>query len=129
MADEDIVFQMLMQDSAFTALCDDRLYPNTAPEGTVTPYAVYFLVDAIPEAYLAERSGPDNRRVQIDYYDTTRSGAKALKNAARNALDLHFTLLNEIEYPFTQDLGTTQRMDGGLPFYRFSQDWSLWLQP
>lgn len=65
-----------------------RLYPfGEAPEHVAKPYAVYQVLNGVPENYLGEPPDIDQWNIQIDIYaDSVSSADNALK-AFRRALE------------------------------------------
>jgi hypothetical protein len=55
-----------------------RVYPLVAPDSPVTPYIVYQNIANSPENTLADGVPINNTRMQIDVYDKTYAGVKAL---------------------------------------------------
>lgn len=84
--------------SALGSVVGGRIFPNTAPNNTQTPYVVYLRVASAPENTLADGVPIENTRVQIDCFDTTYAAALTLAEGVKAALrasSLTFVLLME----------------------------------
>lgn len=67
-----------------------RLYPfGDAPENVAKPYAVYQVINGVPENYLDEPPDIDEWNIQIDIYATSVNSANDVQKALRRALEAH----------------------------------------
>lgn len=64
-----------------------RLYPVQAPDSPTVPYAVFFVVTAPPENNLDGFAGLTNTQIQLDVYARSYEAAKALAQAAFDAME------------------------------------------
>ena len=88
------IFEICSKDSGVGALLgagvDTRLYSfGEAPDGVVKPYAVWQVIAGSPENYLAGRPDVDGFTLQVDVYATTGTAARRVRNALRDAIELH----------------------------------------
>jgi len=88
------IFQLCSQAADVTELLGTganlRLYSfGEAPEGVAKPYAVWQLVNGEPENYLAGRPDADVVTLQIDVYGTTGTTVRQVRDAIRDAIELH----------------------------------------
>lgn len=111
------VYSILHSVAAVTAFVDDRIFEDVAEEGTVSPYIVWQGIGGASENYLDERPGIDNGRVQVDCYHRTKRSARELALAVRNALELQ---AHQVGQPRTE-------FDATLELYRYSMDFSFWV--
>lgn len=120
------VFSLLAASSAVTAIIGTnpvRCYPcGYIPEATGTdphqfiPCVTWLQVAGTPENVISEKPPVDNRRIQIDCWSTTYSGALALGDAVRAALESagNCASLNGDDF------------DSDVKLYRISFDFSFW---
>ncbi|WP_041742287.1 DUF3168 domain-containing protein [Collimonas fungivorans] len=110
--------------SALKALTSNRVYPDQAPEGVVTPYVTYQRVGGRAVNFL-DGSDPDkeNGRWQVSIWAETRLQASTIarlaKKALRAAAPLQATVLGE---PVDTHETTTN-------LYGTRQDFSFWFSP
>lgn len=64
------------------------IYPDTAPQSTRPPYAVYWQVSGPRVRHFEGAAGVSHPRVQIDCYGSTKAQSKAIARAIRDAIDL-----------------------------------------
>lgn len=88
------IFQICSQSAAVTAQLGAggnlRLYSfGEAPEGVAKPYAVWQLVNGVPENYLAGRPDADGMTLQVDVYGTTSTSVRQVRDAIRDAIELN----------------------------------------
>ena len=74
--EEDFV-TAITGDSAINALIGTRLYPVKLPDNVTYPAAVYSLVSTVIQG----SGGCKRSRLQLDLYDESYSGLKALRDA------------------------------------------------
>lgn len=89
MAIEDGVFNLLAQNAGVTALVGtspSRIYPIQAPQTPQYPYLVYLFVSEQVASAMGVDIGIVTRRLQIDCYDLTATGAQKLGDAVTTAL-------------------------------------------
>lgn len=125
---EEAIYARLMAVAALTALVGTRIYPERAPSGATRPYLSYFQVSRVGEVTLGGSGGLTTRRYQLDIWDDSYLGAKALAEQVRLALDsfhgtvagvpFNATLVNELDIP-ERGLETTV----GDPLTHIAQDY------
>lgn len=104
--------------STLSALAGGRMYPLVAPDSPVTSYIVYQNIANSPENTLADGVPINNTRMQIDCYDKTYAGVKALAAAVVTAMSgASFTNL----LTMNQDL-----YEAEVKLYRVQMDFSIW---
>ena len=107
------LFAICAANAGVTALLGTgptRLYPfGEAPENVAKPYAVYQVLNGVPENYLGEPPDVDAWNIQIDVYATTDSSANAVQKALRRALETvcHVTRLGRTGTEPSTQLKTT----------------------
>lgn len=87
------IVQACLQSPAVTALLGTgtgmRLYSfGEAEQGVARPYAVWQIVNGIPENYLAGRPDLDGFTLQVDVYAATGDSARKVRDAIRDAIEL-----------------------------------------
>ena len=95
-----VLYGILNNDQGFKDACgvdgngDVHLYPSDGvPQNLQRPYATYLRVSRTFE-HNKSRRGVQNINFQIDFYETLKSEAEEMEEAAMNALD-HFSGLVE----------------------------------
>lgn len=87
------LFRVCAANAGVTALLGvspTRLFPfGDAPENVAKPYAVYQVLNGLPENYLADSPDVDEWNIQIDIYATTVADVTAVLKALRRALEPH----------------------------------------
>ncbi|MBZ5489144.1 DUF3168 domain-containing protein [Halomonas aquamarina] len=87
------LFRVCAANAGVTALLGvnpTRLFPfGGAPENVPKPYAVYQVLNGVPENYLAEPPDVDDWSIQVDIYATTVSDVNAVLAALRRAIEPH----------------------------------------
>ncbi|AIN57973.1 DUF3168 domain-containing protein [Pseudomonas soli] len=87
------IVEACSQSAAVTALLGTgpgmRLYSfGEAPDNVAKPYAVWQLVNGIPENYLAGRPDADGFTLQVDVYGSTGPSSRSVRDAIRDAIEL-----------------------------------------
>ena len=86
------IFEVCKANAGVVALLGSnplRLYPfGEAPQGVLTPYAVWQQVGGSPENYLAGRPDIDGFSQQVDVYGKTAAEVRAVAMAIRDAIEL-----------------------------------------
>lgn len=83
MSAESDLYSALTGASAVTDLVSTRIYPNRVPLATTYPAIGYSMITS-------GLIGSDNcqeSRIQIDFFDTTYSGAKAVRDAVLSVIN------------------------------------------
>lgn len=90
------LFRLCAANAGVTALLGEnptRLFPfGEAPQNVARPYAVYQVLNGVPENYLDEPPDIDDWNIQIDVYATSAASATAVRDALRRALERHCTV-------------------------------------
>ncbi|WP_193090862.1 DUF3168 domain-containing protein [Halomonas colorata] len=87
------LFKVCAADAGVTALLGvspTRLFPfDDAPQNVAKPYAVFQVLNGLPENYLDEPPDIDEWNIQVDIYaDSVKSATEVLR-ALRRALEPH----------------------------------------
>lgn len=100
------------------ALVSGRCYPLNAPDPVDKPYITFQVVSNIPSVSLDGPNGTENRRMQIDIWDKTYGGAKALELSVKAAM---------VSAVFTNiPLSTGDLYESETQLYRVTMDYSIW---
>jgi len=86
MAFQADIFTALSTDVALSALIEDRLYPNGAPQDPVLPYIVYYEFATPREQGFRNDIMVSKPRIQYSIYADSYAGALAVADALRAAL-------------------------------------------
>src|SRR5262245_32166531 len=80
--------QWLLTRPTISAIVSSRVYPLEPPQAPTFPLLTYFVVDSVRVREITlGPAGKVRRRVQVDSFAETHSGAWALAEAVREALD------------------------------------------
>ena len=85
MIEADLVAH-LKADATLTALIGTRIYPLTAPQNVVKPYATYRVIGNKGNQCLQGGVYQKDKRFQIDCWSLTYSNVKAISEAVVNSL-------------------------------------------
>ena len=77
MSAETALYSALSTDAGIIALVGTRIYPNRVPLGTIYPAIGYSMVSSQKIA----SANCQQSRIQVDFFDTTYSGAKSVRDA------------------------------------------------
>lgn len=75
-AEEDL-YAALTANAGVTTLVSTRIYPNRVPLGTAYPAIGYSMISS----GLAASNNCQQSRIQVDIFDSTYSGCKAVRDA------------------------------------------------
>lgn len=104
--------------AALSSLANGRVYPMVAPDNVAKPYIVYQNISNMPENTLADGVPINNARMQIDCYDKTYAGVKALAASVSSAM----AAASFINLPLmSQDI-----YESDVKLFRVSMDFSIW---
>jgi hypothetical protein len=112
--EEEAVFRILSAASPVSAIVSGRIFPDRS-NGAVAPYVIYSRIAGVADNLLEGGATHDRIRIQVDCYAATKTAAKALGLACRNALEAE--LLNLGANPSNFDESTK--------LYGDSRDYSL----
>lgn len=84
--EEEAVFRILSAASPVTAIVAARIFPDRS-NGAVAPYVIYSRITGVADNLIQGGATHDRIRIQVDCYATTKTAAKALGVACRNALE------------------------------------------
>lgn len=110
---------VLVAAAPVTAICDDRIVPLSKAQGELLPNVTLQRTTTNPVNHLRGHANLDDVLVQLDAWDETQDGAKALADACRAALQAAGYLMTA---EFDNYESTT---DPGL--YHVTQVWSVWI--
>ena len=77
MSAETDLYAKLTANSGITTLVSTRIYPNRVPLGTTYPAIGYGMITS----GLIGSSNCQESRIQVDFFDSTYSGCKAVRDA------------------------------------------------
>ena len=94
MSIESTLYDTLRNDASVAALVSTRIYPQVAPDNAATPYITYQVI--VGTAYNKASGAPDSERkvVQVNCISNTYSGAKAIAEACKAAINVSVGYLN-----------------------------------
>ncbi len=107
------IYSCLSSDSEISSLVEDRIYPLTAPEGTIAPYITYQnIIDTALTSVQGENYA-QKTRFQIDIFDKEYLKVLEIAGAVKNALfGLEDTVYNfsSRDIPIEPDTGLYRRL-------------------
>lgn len=110
---------VLVAAAPVAAICDERIVPLSKAQGELLPSVTLQRTTTNPVNHLRGHGNLDDCRVQLDAWDETHDGAKALADACRAALQA-------AGYFMTAEFDNYEpNTDPGL--YRVTQEWSVWI--
>jgi hypothetical protein len=130
MSANKIVYSILSNNAALTALISTRLNPVRIPQESAFPAVSYQLVSEIPNPTKSGHSRTEFARVQVNAYGITLASAESVASAIRNAFEV-VTLpatFNTIKCQTIEFDGELQTADDTAAFaglYQISQDYII----
>ena len=130
MSANKIVYNILSNNAALTALISTRLNPVRIPQESSFPAVSYQLVSEIPNPTKSGHSRTEFARVQVNAYGITLASAESVASAIRNAFEV-VTLpatFNNIKCQTIEFDGELQTADDTAAFaglYQISQDYII----
>jgi len=130
MSANKIVYNILSNNAALTALISTRLNPIRIPQESAFPAVSYQLVSEIPNPTKSGHSRTEFARVQVNAYGVTLASAESVASAIRNAFEV-VTLpatFNSIKCQTIEFDGELQTADDTAAFaglYQISQDYII----
>ena len=130
MSANKIVYNILSNNAALTALISTRLNPIRIPQETTFPAVSYQLVSEVPTPTKSGHSHTEFARVQINAYGTTLSSAQSVASAIRTAFEAVSLpgTFNSIKCQTIEFDGENQTADDVAAFaglYQISQDYLI----
>lgn len=130
MSANKIVYSILNNNAALTALISTRLNPVRIPQESAFPAVSYQLVSEVPNPTKSGHSRTEFARVQINAYGVTLASAESVAFAIRTAFEV-VTLpatFNTIKCQTIEFDGELQTADDTAAFaglYQISQDYII----
>ena len=130
MSANKIVYSILSNNAALTALISTRLNPVRIPQESSFPAVSYQLVSEVPNPTKSGHSRTEFARVQVNAYGLTLASADSVASAIRTAFEL-VTLpatFNTIKCQTIEFDGELQTADDTAAFaglYQISQDYII----
>ena len=115
-----MIKDILAGNTAVTALVSDRVFPLVRPQNLTLPAITLQRVISTPANIINRAVAPiDHDRLQLDAWDATYAGARALADACRSAINqAGYTLETELD-----DFNEGAALSG---VYRIIQEYSVW---
>ena len=130
MSANKIVYNILSNNAALTALISTRLNPVRIPQESAFPAVSYQLVSEVPNPTKSGHSRTEFARVQVNAYGLTLASADSVASAIRTAFEV-VTLpatFNTIKCQTIEFDGELQTADDTAAFaglYQISQDYII----
>jgi hypothetical protein len=130
MSANKIVYSILNNNAALTALISTRLNPVRIPQESSFPAVSYQLVSEIPNPTKSGHSRTEFARVQINAYGVTLASAESVASAIRTAfeavtLPATFNTIKCQTIEFDGELQTADDTAGFAGLYQISQDYII----
>lgn len=87
MSANKIVYNILSNNSALTALISTRLNPVRIPQESLFPAVSYHIISEVPSPTKSGHSRTEFARVQVNAYGITLASAEAVSSAIRTAFE------------------------------------------
>jgi hypothetical protein len=115
----DDIYSLLTNDAGVSALVSTRVYPMSLPQDGTLPAITYTQVSDNPQVNLDGENALRANRYQFDCFSTTYTGAHALGEALKTAMETAtaFTSIRE---------SMTDLYNNDPAQYRVSMDFSIW---
>jgi len=120
------LFSFLSGEQNVTALVGSRIYPLKLPQAATYPAITYQRVSGDRIRSLDGPSGLADPRIQLDLWDKTYSGVKALADTVRGALDGFRGLMGTDNIGGVLLLSDSDFYEQGVEVFRVIQDYSIW---
>jgi len=123
---ETAIYTRLAAYEGLTALISTRIYPMILPQNPTYPAVTYQRTDGVRESGMTTEHGMAHPGIQIDSWDKTYAGAKAVATQVRGALQ---RWSSEAADPIVLDCflesdGDNYEPDTGA--YHVQQSWTIW---
>lgn len=118
----------LIADAGVTALVGTRIYPEVMPHDVTYPAISYQRISTVRTQYLTAVDDFTQVRIQIDCWDDSYSGVKALAAAVKSAIDGVRALDTEVvHHCFMISQSDLSQFDGDRHDRRVSMDFMVYL--
>lgn len=114
------VFDILSADSTVSSIVTDRITPLIRVQDLPLPAVTLSRVSVVPINLMDRPDGTDDNRVQVDSWDQTYAGVRALASACRSALE-------RAGYPMMSEMDNFDASAELSGYYRVTQEFSMWL--
>lgn len=108
MSIDGAIYVTLAADSTTTNLVSTRIYKQRAPQSGSIPYVAFWIVTQDIDQAFSGATGLYTSQIQIDCRSQSYSGAKAISNAVRDALE---GLSGTVDNTVIQSLGVERLAD------------------
>ena len=94
MSIESTLYDTLRNAAGVSALVSTRIYPQIAPDNAATPYVTYQVIVGTAHNKLVGAPGSERKIIQVNCISNTYSGAKAIAEACKAAINTSVGYLN-----------------------------------
>ncbi len=127
---EEAIIQRLLDTSGVSALVGARVFPGAVPQGSPMPAVVINNISGGPLYADDGEVGLDERRIQIDCWAATYSGAKLLARQVQESLSAFVGTVGAVTFPYIMlDAIRDFREGGGNQneyLFRTNMDFIVW---
>lgn len=126
---EEAIYYILTEDSGVSALIGTRVYPLVIPQNATLPTVVYQEISSVLTHQMRPMIGLTRARYQFWCWAATYTGADALAEAVRLALDGYSGTANNVRIDSIQlqdESDKIERVVYGVDRYRKRFDFFIW---
>ena len=122
------LYSALSADATVSGLVGARIYPEIMPFDVTYPAISYQRISTARYQTLESVDDFTQVRIQVDCWDSTYSGVKALANAVKNAIDGVRTLGSQaVHHCFMDSMNDLSQFNGDREDRRISMDFMVYL--
>lgn len=119
------IYYLLSNDIGVTSVVGTRIFPETAPQGQVTPYIVYSVISNTPSDVKESGETVDIAQVEIYSVETTYAKAVALGRNIRDALDRKIGTFNGVKLQTTSYKNESMEVNDSRLLWADVQDYEI----
>lgn len=118
----------LAADAGVSALVGGRIYPEYMPQDATYPAITYDRISTVRSQFLTGVDDFTQVRIQVDCWDDSYSGVKALASAVKSALDgVRILGTVKVQHCFMASMSDLSNIDGDREDRRVSMDFLVYL--
>ena len=115
----------ILNDATLAASLSTRVYPEPAPQSAVTPFLVYTEVSLFTDQDLSGTNGNREKRVQFDFYTSTKSQGHDLREALLAEFDGLQGTIGSSQVQHISLEGTSNSFDTEDRLYRYQVEFII----
>ena len=119
------IYYILSSDTAVTDIVSTRIFPETAPQGQLTPYIVYSVISNAPSDTKESGENIDVAQIEIYTVETTYAKAVNLGGVIRDALDRKVGTFNSVQLQTTSYKSESMEVNETRSLWASVQDYEI----